>query len=592
MIVTIDTKITELLRTKTANDEEKKPPFTLEVIGVRNWLNQLPITNTALACKMLSHAFVDLNSTNIAGNLRYQLIEEMKEWPLKLLSPSETDILQAKFPLTQKMHVLANFGIDFQKSLANAYIRIILSNDFITPITKKRAGIFNADTQATIIYRALDSLSLVLLKSAQSYQAPPDNIWGNINLLFSLAQKNNLAELTISTTNHIDPPTITSIFKCLHFFHLASPNRFDQREIKSISILLEKAVNLISLSSNKTDNDQTAGFFVDVTSDRAITHIDKYTDQSVSSLFFHTQPFIKYISGPDVMSETTEETIINFSGKDIRLPAHTIHRLLQCWNHLPTRQFSRETNQQKVALYPNLQNVLKKLFNTDDNNTSKAKKNRLGALNISELELIPIDATTTNYSQTIRSERVIEAFLKEKRNPNNKVDIWKSSTGSEPYGEPQKFESNTENSSAKGYQVNMGAELVSLIKTGDLIGISTNEEPLEIAIVRRMSTLIDDRLALGLELIAPHAEIVKILNEGKKIRSRYLLMLPAIPAINQDISIISPAIIKLPNNIISLSVKNKKEEYRIQKLLESNSAFTHYTLEKIQNESDLELLPF
>jgi len=579
MIVTIDTKTMDLLRPKISNNEERKTPFAFNVNDARTWLNQLPIINTALACKMLSQAFSDLNSMDIAGNLRYQLIEEIKEWPSQLLSSYETDILQAKFPLPQKMHELVSFSINFQQSLANAYISVILSDDFIDPINKK-TGISSSKVQANIIYRTVECLNQVLLKSAQSYRIPPDDLWEKANLLFSLAHKNSLADQAIPNSGHIDSPTIASIFKCLHFFHLASPNRFDQREIRSIYALLEKTVKLISLSTNRTESGQVAGFFVDISSDRKISHIDKYTDESPSNLFFQTQPFIKYISGPDVICGSAEETIINFSENDIRLPAHIVHRLLQCWNHLPTRQFTRETIQQKVVLYPNLQNVLKKLFNTADNNNAKTKKNHLGTLNTSELELIPIDAMTPNYTQTIRSERVIEAFLKGEDSPN-KVEIWGESTDSEPNGEPQHFESNTENHSAKGYQVNMGPELVSLIKTGDLIGVSTNEEPLEIAIVRRMSTLTDNRLALGLELIAPHAEIVKILNEGNKIRSRYLLMLPAIPAINQDISIISPAIIKLPNNIISLSIKNKKEEYRIQKLLESNSAFTHYTLEKI-----------
>jgi len=569
----------DLLRPKISNNEERKTPFAFNVNDARTWLNQLPIINTALACKMLSQAFSDLNSMDIAGNLRYQLIEEIKEWPSQLLSSYETDILQAKFPLPQKMHELVSFSINFQQSLANAYISVILSDDFIDPINKK-TGISSSKVQANIIYRTVECLNQVLLKSAQSYRIPPDDLWEKANLLFSLAHKNSLADQAIPNSGHIDSPTIASIFKCLHFFHLASPNRFDQREIRSIYALLEKTVKLISLSTNRTESGQVAGFFVDISSDRKISHIDKYTDESPSNLFFQTQPFIKYISGPDVICGSAEETIINFSENDIRLPAHIVHRLLQCWNHLPTRQFTRETIQQKVVLYPNLQNVLKKLFNTADNNNAKTKKNHLGTLNTSELELIPIDAMTPNYTQTIRSERVIEAFLKGEDSPN-KVEIWGESTDSEPNGEPQHFESNTENHSAKGYQVNMGPELVSLIKTGDLIGVSTNEEPLEIAIVRRMSTLTDNRLALGLELIAPHAEIVKILNEGNKIRSRYLLMLPAIPAINQDISIISPAIIKLPNNIISLSIKNKKEEYRIQKLLESNSAFTHYTLEKI-----------
>ena len=569
----------DLLRPKISNNEERKTPFAFNVNDARTWLNQLPIINTALACKMLSQAFSDLNSMDIAGNLRYQLIEEIKEWPSQLLSSYETDILQAKFPLPQKMHELVSFSINFQQSLANAYISVILSDDFIDPINKK-TGISSSKVQANIIYRTVECLNQVLLKSAQSYRIPPDDLWEKANLLFSLAHKNSLADQAIPNSGHIDSPTIASIFKCLHFFHLASPNRFDQREIRSIYALLEKTVKLISLSTNRTESGQVAGFFVDISSDRKISHIDKYTDESPSNLFFQTQPFIKYISGPDVICGSAEETIINFSENDIRLPAHIVHRLLQCWNHLPTRQFTRETIQQKVVLYPNLQNVLKKLFNTADNNNAKTKKNHLGTLNTSELELIPIDAMTPNYTQTIRSERVIEAFLKGEDSPN-KVEIWGKSTDSEPNGEPQHFESNTENHSAKGYQVNMGPELVSLIKTGDLIGVSTNEEPLEIAIVRRMSTLTDNRLALGLELIAPHAEIVKILNEGNKIRSRYLLMLPAIPAINQDISIISPAIIKLPNNIISLSIKNKKEEYRIQKLLESNSAFTHYTLEKI-----------
>jgi len=579
-IAKIDTKITALLNTSEPVNSPLSPPFALNLGSLRIWLDELPIINPVLSCEMLLQAFKSLDTNQIPGILRFQLIEEMRAWPSKLLSSHEDKLLDAKYPLNKNLHDLVGFSINFQRSLATAYIKIILSADFIAIDGNETANskvLFNSSTQATVIHRTMESLGLVILKSAQSYQALPLDIWGEINSLFKLAQQNNITLLAISNAGFTqsDQSTIYSIYKCLHFFQLSSPNRFNQREINSIYKLLTESSGLLSLSRESAENNQISNFFIDISSDKAADHISKLTNESEDNLFFHTQPFLDHISSQDV---TNEPLLINTSNKDIRLPPHTIRRLLQCWNHLPARQFSRKTEQKEVTVYPNIQNVLKRLFNSAKNNNKKPTI--LNKSNISTLELIPLDANTpTVYTHTIRSEQVVESLLK-----GGNMSIWDKLPDQKPTGEAKHFKSHTTNTSAKGYQVNLDEQLASQIKVGDLTGISINDGELEIAVIRRMGTLENDSLSLGLELIAPHAEIVKILTKSTNVRSKYILLLPAIPAINQAISIISPSIIKLPDNIISLSFKGKKEDYRIQKLLESNSSFTHYTLEEISDQ--------
>jgi len=578
MIAKIDTKTTALLNTCEPLDTPLTPPFALNPAALRVWLDELPIINLVSSCEMLLQAFKSLDSNQIPGTLRFQLIEEMRTCSSQLLSSHEDKLLDAKYPLNKNLHDLVDFSINFHKSLATAYIKIILSADFVASDSNgKTKPFFNSSTQATVIHRAIESLGLVILKSAQSYQAHPLNIWCEINSLFKLAQQNNITLLTISKAGltQSDQSTIYSIYKCLHFFQLCSPNRFNQREINSIYKLLCESSERLSLSRENDENSHAASFFIDISSDKAADHISKLTDESEDNLFFHTQSFLDHISSQDV---TNESLVIDNSNKDIRLPAHTIRRLLQCWNHFPSRQFSRKTEQKEITVYPNIQNVLKRLFNSTKNNNNKPTI--LNNSNISSLELIPLDANTpTVYTQTIRSEQVVESLLK-----GGNLSIWDRLPDQKPTGEAKHFKSHTTNTSAKGYQVNLEEQLASQIKVGDLTGVSINDDELEIAVIRRMDTLENGSLSLGLELIAPHAEIVKILTKSTKVRSKYILLLPAIPAINQAISIISPSIIKLPDNIISLSFKGKKEDYRIQKLLESNSSFTHYTLEEISDQ--------
>lgn len=584
-IENIDSIISILDQTSPLVSETPPLPFAATVEAMEAWQDELPIINTPQACGTAIKVLHSLNATKLEAKLRYDLTEKFRPCPFKLLNSSENNFLLAKFPLTPKNRLLVSYSISFQKALASAYIKIISSAGFVADTSKVSTGnipdYFSEETLTTIIHRAMQSLGLVLLKSAQTYQFPPKDSWEHINALYRLAKLIEQERLLIQDLEfkHKPETSIHSLFKQLHFFALSSPNRFNQREIKSIYRLLEETSNLISLSQRNVQNDKQAAFYVNLNEDKPAAHISKLSHTGSTTYFFHTEAFIKYICSNEV-SKPPRATDIDLSNKSTHFPEHTIRRLFQNWNHSPSRQFPRTEDKRPVTIYPNLQNLLKKLLNTAKTEHDLIKPVEVKGFDIDQLELVPIDSNPiTHHTRDIRSERIIEKMLKDSTQEDQDNSIWSTSANTKQAGEAHSFASEIANISTAGYQVNMQGEETSQVKAGDLVGISIAGGALEIAVIRRLSMLDNKRISMGVELISPSVQVAKILNKSDDIRSRYVLLLPEIPATQQAHSILSPAIINVPNNQLILSVDGNKQYYKIQKMIESNSAFTQYTLE-------------
>lgn len=576
------------------------PFFKANPESLSEWLETLPKLNPAECCRKILPAMETMNLTTIDGETRFRMLECLRNYLFDLISSTETQFLDASFPMSEKVSEMAYFAVHAQKAMADAYQLAIGSPEFVTKSSAQPAADsgseprskshFTEELQAIAIHRALQSLGRVLLRRAQIYRANTSTIWDEINALYLLAEQHLMHQIPIEDNQnpHVQRSSIEAIFKRLHFFTLAVPNRFRQRDIQSIYLLLSETADKIRLSDIHASDQEQANFFVALNSDMPSLHISKKISQDGSLRYFHTRAFVEHLMSDAVIARGKEE-LLNLDSQKTRMPERTVRRLLQCWHQTVSRQFSRQEEKQPVTIYPGLQNIIKKFLYVPVAEKAKAKMGRGdidSRFSIAHLELLPTsdhDGRDASFdSHSMRSERSVESMLKASKSNTSADDIWKKAALKKPQGEAQKIAAEIGDVSAKGYQINLNPDKQPLIRVGDLLGIQQSPDQMEIAVVRRMQIPEDGHVHIGVELIAPNARVARIVNKDENIRSRSVLLLPGIPAIKQPISLITVSKLDVPGNQIELLIDKTRGNYQLLKLLESNPAFVHYTLQKLE----------
>lgn len=585
--------ITSRLNIPATVSDSVLPFFKANADSLTEWLDTLPKLNPAGTCRKILPAMETMNLTTLPGRVRYELAECIRPTLFDLIQSSEPQFLDASFPMSDKVAEMTNFSIHFQEALADAYKSVIVSPDFVDEKTQTKPGedsakpFFSESIQCTTIHRAMQSIGMVLLRSAQCYRPEPDHVWDQVNALYLLAEQHGLHQIPVLDEQFERHPesTIEELFKKLHFFNLAVPNRFRQRDIQSISHILEESVAKIEISETQGNGEQQANFFVVLNAEYPALHISKQVTHDASLRYFHTRAFVEHLMSDAVLAKGKNE-LLRLADKSTQLPERTIRKLLQCWHQIASRQFSRQDDTRPVTIYPGLQNIIKKFLYVPSAEKAEARMGRdalTDRFSIAHLELVPTDRDrdVSFDAHSMRSERSVESMLKASKSNTSASDIWKKAAARQAQGEAVKVAGEIDDTSAKGYHLKLNPDRQPLVKVGDLIGISEGKGKMEIAVIRHLHSQDEGGLSMGVELIAPNAQVARIVNQDDNIRSRSVLMLPGVEAIKQPPSVLTVSRLELPSNRLELTINKSPSQYQLLKLIESNPAFSHYTLQKL-----------
>lgn len=139
--------------------------------------------------------------------------------------------------------------------------------------------------------------------------------------------------------------------------------------------------------------------------------------------------------------------------------------------------------------------------------------------------------------------------------------------------------------SLQGLRFQIAANNQALLNANDLIGIQTKTGPLQLAIIRRINKLEDGDISVGVEMMSPNLKIANIKFHNKELPPKPAIFLQGIPSIHQPDSIITPLLLNNTAKSIILKTKDTLNTYRLDKIIETNQVFNHYTVLK---ESDLD----
>ncbi|MDA1074572.1 MAG: hypothetical protein O3A63_07405, partial [Proteobacteria bacterium] len=228
------------------------------VESVQDWAARLPVANTAQTARSLRSATDEIARLDVGYALRLDLLETIRptleyicaRLDSVVLSTARTDQKVAHF--AQRLH--ANLSVGYK-----AVIRAAIDDIGLVKAATK-------DILPLAIHRCLSTQTRILLRSLQSYVAPTDKLWLEMNQLFALTEQLDLRDhrQADSSNQSQEPCTIETVYLRALLLASCKPNQLRHRQLTEIFNVLEIWASL----GRVTPAGAEANMVVDLDSDR------------------------------------------------------------------------------------------------------------------------------------------------------------------------------------------------------------------------------------------------------------------------------------------------------------------------------------
>ena len=234
-----------------------------------------------------------------------------------------------------------------------------------------------------------------------------------------------------------------------------------------------------------------------------------------------------------------------------------------------------------MTVYPGFDSIIRALLIKQNPHYFKQKSNFLDT-SLDSVDLVPIDQQQRS-GYLLSAADTNKALKASSKNAFSSDSIWGGELSAKPGEKGESIDAITNDASLHGLRLTISADNKALLKANDLIGIQTKNENIQLAIIRRINTMPSKSISVGVEMMSPNLKIANITFHDKEKPPKPVLFLQGIPAINQPDAIISPLLIDNAQADIILKRNDAISTYLIDKTLETNQAFTHYTVLKDTN---------
>jgi len=516
-------------------------PFKPALSAYQAWEAELPLLNTPLSCNMFKQAAQGILSSAIPATDKLDLAEAAIPCLNKLLTAGKSFIQDAKLPLSASQADIFSLLLATLTSFSHIYLDIICRDSVIKPLSGSTALKKENIDNSRVIFRALELYNAWQLLMSFVYLTPSPLFWGTVNALFALTEYLEVGNVNHPTFNKKGLSNAEREFKKIHFFHLAQPNRFNQRDLKAVEAILANSCRYLS-----------------------------------------SEALIEFLLSGDALAPEKENTVVMASNTPV-LSQHSLEQLIPSFKAPQHRHFARHPQNDEVFVHPGFDSIIRALVLRLDPTSYGKKSAKLGApavFNIPDLHLVPIEQNSL-YQRSTHNDHVINSLLKETANNDPKAEnIWQKKSTEIPGEKGKKIAAKVEDSSLHGLLFKV-IKQQSLLKVNDIIGIEKMGKNIQLAIIRRLNTHADGTIFTGVEMISPNVKLASIKHHDKKISSTPAIFLQGIPAIKQADAMITQLQVK--EALVDISLKTKEGEevlFSISETLESNPIFNHLSQKK------------
>ena len=489
---------------------------------LKEWLDDLPLTNLTDVCRTLDDEIGALNRQKVAMEKRLRLLELYRSVILKLLPAMEEQYVATRLPQPGKNRKMAEQARQLLMELANGY-KIILLDYQNTRITLGK-GKF----ALTAAQRAMSTLSRILMICYQTYASAPSGIWFEIHQIFRFSIEQGIASETLDDEDH--ESSINLVYKQTLLLALSNPYRLSPGEVACIQNYLAAFGGLAQFQASAQTSNPNGLFLAQTHSDKPPKPLPQNMDEADnrSDILLNTLELARTLHHhilnpgelpknmhlPDAASETNYQNLLK--------------RLLKSWSAAPKRMFHRTKNISSTQVCIGLPSLHHFLGGRE-----------------------PSESTDLSFVQPAREQR----FTSSK---------WLII-----------------NESAGGLALSGAFETLPQIRPGDVIGLKVDgTNKWNVGAVRWVKSDKADHLEIGAQLIAPDADPARIKPSiaGPAETFQAALLLPEISLLKQPETLIAPRGTFGPQRELLLELNGNMTQAAVRavKLVEQTAGYDRF----------------
>jgi len=517
--------------------------FRANVEGARAWAKNLPIANTKLVVQNLRNAIGELNRVEIAPDVRFGIMEELRPSLYVALSTMSRRFLNQALVMPEEPRQMAELA-DNLYSLATTAYTIVAAQTL-----QQRDSIYRVNPARLLceaIHRAMGFASKKMLQTFQLHQSVQHHGWLELHQLYAMAERQKIADLPVE-----DPldgnRTITTIYLQSLILGCCKPNQLRQSDLAAVYRGLQDWGELIHLQ-----NSSGKGLFrVDLSLDQPAVYSSlPNTSSTVQQRHIDTGDLIKHLEQLKEQRGQPKNAPVVFD-KDTSLPPNMLDHLITSLGSMSTRNFTRTTSREMLGLSIGLSST----------------HYHVAGRKTFEQVLYGLDYTLPAAEHIVANRFLEKPEVRDDWEQANPHDDHNDDEPHEYHGEPVDdpdlaileghdsgkltaeerypiYPVHMTDASPGGYCLEWSVSLPSTVRTGDIVGVREGgRSEWIIAVIRWVSQLKDAKSLIGVELLSPRAmpygaRIQHV--TGVEAPMRRVLLLPEIKLVGQPHTLVTP----------------------------------------------------
>ena len=569
---------------------------------LKDFLSDWSSLNMNELAKQVLQTLYDQNRQSIDSADRFENLEMLRSYSRSIFDDLKKHFVNRTLPLPKKSREVINLNLSILQELVLGYETIAHAS------VNNIGSTIDNEILSISIFRALNYLSEILLRSSEIYQAAPENLWHDSHQLYLLAEHKNLIEVEVFDQEREQKTTIANSYKHLLLFALAHPNALRQNDCNQVFNELYSWSNLASILKETSKAAINRVFCMQVLEDTAPHYLNENDFSPDASIrLLNTDKLVSHVKS--LIVEKNKQTKERIVSDDI--PLATLKTLVNSWGKNTERRFSRVKRVEQVNVAIGLSNICHAIRESISvKNTPVYPEDKFfqstskleDTLNGSDHEFLKSKARTQKTEQNL----MLEPIANDKREKGyitigaNEDNEWgmvaRGRVLTDAYDKQsqlidkdlinrqrQKPEIHWQvvNISAGGYCLRWKSSDTSIAQIGDLMALqkfsADDKFTWHVGVIRWMQYTKENGLGIGVQILSPKVEIATV-QRANRLNETPLdcIMLPEINAIKQQASTILPAhtfdtgnkvLIKTQSNDILISLGGNQE---------NTGAFTQY----------------
>ncbi|OQK16938.1 hypothetical protein AU255_03290 [Methyloprofundus sedimenti] len=547
-------------------------PFKLTEKAFNQWFLSLKNSSTTEQEHQVLLAILAINQENtLSKHQKSLLLQSIYKSMLIFLTPLSEPVLNSSLPLAKHDRNNIQNIVSIYAELANGFESCLIKTSELSNVV-------------TLFY-GLQALINAYIYISEVYQQVYTDFWKQAYKFYGLASKLEIQDINIEQHGY-HSNTVSKAFKHLLALHHCELEQFRPRDMQTISACVEKHTSIMLLDT-KFPVEKTSQYSgLNLTTDKPPINLTHFKQSEQGAIRF----FSAYTAAIQINKNATHEApgtgVIKAINREHIIQASKSLSLSQ------RRKFTRFNQQTEHNGIIGFNHIIKQLHDAspltpvakNKNHVDQTSSKVAGGWAVPDIQLVtegyePLDAIMRDHHRIglLRNE---QSKLDQAKKYALRKNIWATSDPSPQSDAPINPDTfYIVNSSIKGYRIIFDTDINhSTVQIGDIIGIN-NHNSLEIGIVCRLAQLTENKLQLGIKLLALGSEISYISVPSHDAIYAWAIFLQGIKALNSSDSLIFNDGKFQPGEFINLHRANIEPVIcRLNKLLHLSSAAMHIEL--------------